>query len=316
MAALKLREITMNEERFLSLLGNLIGQARTLQNDPSQGLIPREDNVGDFILETLQPFSKEEGGPLIVERVHFTPGRGNIIIKYPGQGHETVSFVGSHMDVVPANPEEWTVDPFKLTRDSNDSDILYGRGTTDCLGHVALLTDLFCSLAKLQPKLQRSVIAVFIVNEENGIVEGIGVDRLDECGKLDEIGIKNGPVIWVDAADTGVCVGSAGVIQWSLEARGKMFHSGFPDKAINPIELVSEAVAKQNANNAISKQRNGEAKQIKRKIEQLDLDGNVLKIWDKAILIQRSLGYQSSAIFSACYGKKKTAYGYKWRFLE
>ncbi len=50
--------------------------------------------------------------------------------------------------------------------------------------HVALLTDLFCSLAELQPKLQRSVIAVFIVNEEDGIVEGIGVDRLDKCGKV------------------------------------------------------------------------------------------------------------------------------------
>ncbi len=50
--------------------------------------------------------------------------------------------------------------------------------------HVALLTDFFCSLAELQPKLLRSVIAVFIVNEENQIVEGIGVDGLDESGKV------------------------------------------------------------------------------------------------------------------------------------
>ncbi len=50
--------------------------------------------------------------------------------------------------------------------------------------HVALLTDFFCSLAELQPKLKRSVIAVFIVNEENGLVEGIGADKLDEIGKV------------------------------------------------------------------------------------------------------------------------------------
>ncbi len=55
-----------------------------MQNDPSLGLIPREDNVGDAVLETLKPFTKEEGGPLIVERVHFTPGRGNIIIRSVG----------------------------------------------------------------------------------------------------------------------------------------------------------------------------------------------------------------------------------------
>jgi acetylornithine deacetylase len=89
--------------------------------------------------------------------------------RYPGTGDKTVTFLGSHLDVVPANPETWTVDPFKLSR---DGDSLYGRGTTDCLGHVALITDLFCSLAEAQPKLARTVIAVFIANEENGEIEG------------------------------------------------------------------------------------------------------------------------------------------------
>ena len=51
----------------------------------------------------------------------------------------TCSFVGSHLDVVPANPETWEVDPFKLTV---DGDKLFGRGTTDCLGHVAMIVRL------------------------------------------------------------------------------------------------------------------------------------------------------------------------------
>jgi Peptidase family M20/M25/M40 len=70
---------------------------------------------------------------------------------------------------VPANPETWEVDPFHLTR---DGDLLYGRGTTDCLGHVALLTDLFCSLAEARPPLARTVVGVFIANEENGEIAG------------------------------------------------------------------------------------------------------------------------------------------------
>ena len=81
-----------------------------------------------------------------------------------------MTFLGSHLDVVPANPETWNVDPFKLSR---DGDSLYGRGTTDCLGHVALITDLFCSLAELKPQLKRTVIAVFIANEENGEISGV-----------------------------------------------------------------------------------------------------------------------------------------------
>ena len=41
-------------------------------------------------------------------------------------------------------------------------DKLYGRGTTDCLGHVALITDLFVQLAENKPKLKHTVVAVLI----------------------------------------------------------------------------------------------------------------------------------------------------------
>ena len=41
-------------------------------------------------------------------------------------------------------------------------DKLYGRGTTDCLGHVALITELFIQLAQNKPNLKYSVVAVFI----------------------------------------------------------------------------------------------------------------------------------------------------------
>ncbi|CAM9467110.1 unnamed protein product [Phaeothamnion confervicola] len=234
----------MNEERFLGLLTKLIGVVETLQNNPSQGLTPREDNASDLVLETLRPYTVAEGGPLVVERVHFTLGRGNVIIKYPGAGNKTLTFLGSHLDVVPANPETWTVDPFKLTRgEGDDADFLYGRGTTDCLGHVALITDLFCTLAELRPKLQRTVTAIFIANEENSEVSGVGIDGLNSSGRLEELGLKRGPILWVDSADSQPCIGTAGNLQWSLKATGKLFHSGLPHLAINPLELVMEATA-------------------------------------------------------------------------
>ena len=125
------------------------------------------------------------------------------------------------MDVVPANPETWKRDPFKLTV---EGDHLYGRGATDCLGHVALLTELMTNLAIERPALQRTVTAVMIANEENGVVEGIGVDKLVQTGKLDHI--KQGPVIWVDCADSQPCIGTAGSVTWFFKATGKLFHSG------------------------------------------------------------------------------------------
>lgn len=54
------------------------------KQNTKQGMIPREDNASDLVLESLAPYTKENGGPLEVERVHFAPGRGNVIIKYQG----------------------------------------------------------------------------------------------------------------------------------------------------------------------------------------------------------------------------------------
>ena len=53
-----------------------------------------------------------------VEHVAFVEGRGNLILEYNPEGaRDTVAFVGSHLDVVPANPETWERNPFKMTRE-------------------------------------------------------------------------------------------------------------------------------------------------------------------------------------------------------
>mmetsp|Transcript_13777 Transcript_13777/g.30386 ORF Transcript_13777/g.30386 Transcript_13777/m.30386 type:complete len:437 (-) Transcript_13777:1289-2599(-) len=230
--------VEMNEPRFMALLEKLIGESRHLQNSPSQGLIPTEDLAIEHILAVLHPFLKVNGGVLECERVTFVEGRGNLILKYPGTGTETCAFVGSHMDVVPADPTGWDRDPFKLCV---EGDMLYGRGTTDCLGHVALLTDLMVTLAETKPLMKRTIVVIFIANEENGSFPGVGVDQLAKEGYMDQL--KNGPVFWIDAADCQPCIGTAGTAQWSMKAVGKLFHSGLPHKGMNSIELAMDAIA-------------------------------------------------------------------------
>lgn len=156
----------------------------------------------------------------------YVEGRGNLVIKYPGTNSDRiVSFVGSHLDVVPANANTWDRDPFKLVI---EGDTLYGRGTTDCLGHVALLTDLIISLCEKKVQLKTPIVIVFIANEENGTFPGVGVDQLVKEGYLDDL--KKGPLFWVDAADSQPCIGTCGNLQWKLKATGKLFHSGLPHK--------------------------------------------------------------------------------------
>lgn len=142
-SSIPLSEIRLNEPRFLDLLEKLVGESEFLQNSPHQGLIPKEDLAIKHVLDILSPLSTENHGPLVIEKVNFVEGRGNLIIKYPGTTDAVCSFIGSHMDVVPADKSSWARNPFSLTQ---EGDILYGRGTTDCLGHVAVLTDLLASL--------------------------------------------------------------------------------------------------------------------------------------------------------------------------
>jgi len=80
-------------------------------------------------------------------------------------------------------------DPFSL---SIDGDKLGGRGTTDCLGHVALVAELMKKLGQTKPNLKSTVVAVFIANEEDSSITGIGVDGLVKDGLLNKL--KDGPL--------------------------------------------------------------------------------------------------------------------------
>jgi len=232
-------KMQFDKEAYVDLLRKLIGEVRNLQNNPPLN-VPQEDLASDHVLRVLEPYTKEKGGPLLVRRETFVTGRGNLLIEYRSANEDAkyVSFVGSHLDVVPANPDEWDFNPFELTV---DGDILRGRGVTDCLGHVALVTELFKQLAINKPALKVHVAAVLIANEENSTALGVGVDELNARGMIAHI--KNGPVYWVDAADKQPCLGTAGMVAWQLKATGKLFHSGLPHQAINPLEMVMEGLS-------------------------------------------------------------------------
>ena len=201
---------------------------------PGQPELTGEERVAEFLAETARSAGIE------VRRQAVLPGRKNLIarISPSGKVRERIMLT-PHMDVVPANPETWKRDPFKLTVEGDE---LHGRGATDCLGHVALITELMLELAIKKPALQRTVTAVLIANEENGLVANIGVDQLMTTGKLDHI--KSGPVIWVDCADMHPCLGTAASIVWHLKVKGKLFHSGLPHKGINSLEMANAACAR------------------------------------------------------------------------
>src|SRR5262245_64070143 len=120
----------------------MVTHGEHLQNSPlKDAKPPREDLAGDVVLRELEPLARY--GKLRIERVSYAEGRGNLILTYPGKTDRTVAFVGAHLDVVPANPEEWEKPPFEICV---ENDRMYGSGVTDCLGHVVVLFVLVLNL--------------------------------------------------------------------------------------------------------------------------------------------------------------------------
>ena len=99
--------LTLSEDDFLALLEKVIGESKYVQNNPRQGLVPEEGRVAAHILGELEPYSTSNGGPLEITKLEYVPNRPNIKIKLPGATAGTIGLIGSHMDVVPANPETW-----------------------------------------------------------------------------------------------------------------------------------------------------------------------------------------------------------------
>lgn len=110
----------------------------------------------------------QEGIPF--DTASSAPGRGNIWARLKG-GSEPALLLLHHMDVVPADPRYWDVDPYSGDLRNGD---LYGRGALDTklLGIAHLQA--FIALHRFKVPLDRDVIFMATADEEAGGALGAG----------------------------------------------------------------------------------------------------------------------------------------------
>jgi acetylornithine deacetylase/succinyl-diaminopimelate desuccinylase-like protein len=93
------------------------------------------------------------------------PTKGNVVVRYRGKhSGAAVLFLG-HLDVVEAKPEDWSVDPFKLTQQEG---WFYGRGTIDMKDGDAALAESLIRLKREKFIPDHDVIVAFTADEEAG----------------------------------------------------------------------------------------------------------------------------------------------------
>jgi acetylornithine deacetylase/succinyl-diaminopimelate desuccinylase-like protein len=93
------------------------------------------------------------------------PRKGNLVARLRGAGARKPILLLAHLDVVPANPEDWSLDPFKFTEQDG---YFYGRGTSDDKAKAANLVANLIRYKKEGYKPDRDIVVALTADEEIG----------------------------------------------------------------------------------------------------------------------------------------------------
>lgn len=167
-----------------------------------------------------------------------------MIATWPGSDHSLKPLVISgHMDVVEADPKDWTRDPFTPVIEDG---ILYGRGASDMKFDAALATSALIELRRQGYKPKRTIILQFSGDEETTMkTSKIIAERLKNAelvinidgggGTLDEATGKPLYWTWQGAEKT--------YVDYQLEVTNPGGHSSAP-RPVNAITQMSHALGK------------------------------------------------------------------------
>ena len=174
------------------------------------------------------------------------PGRTSVVVRVPGRDSSRGALVvHGHLDVVPADPDTWSVDPFAgVIKDG----LLWGRGAVDMKNMDAMM------LASLQDILgsgrmpARDLIVAFFADEEAGGVLGSHhlVDTRPELfhGATEAISEVGGYSITLGGRRAYLLQTGEKALLWiKLVARGDAAH-GSRLIQDNAVTRLAEAVAK------------------------------------------------------------------------
>ncbi|HWR84566.1 MAG TPA: M20/M25/M40 family metallo-hydrolase [Rhodoglobus sp.] len=111
-----------------------------------------------------------EGLGLKPEYIDAAPGRTSVVARVPGADPDRPALVvHGHTDVVPADPANWSVDPFGgEIRDG----MLWGRGAVDMKDMDAMMIGALQDILGSGRRPARDLVVAFFADEENGGVFG------------------------------------------------------------------------------------------------------------------------------------------------
>ncbi|MEW2403934.1 M20/M25/M40 family metallo-hydrolase [Streptomyces sp. NPDC046862] len=182
--------------------------------------------------------------PTLLER---TKGRTNVVARLEGTDPSAgAMLVHGHLDVVPAQADDWTVHPFSgEIRDG----VVWGRGAVDMKNMDAMILAVVRSWARLGVRPRRDLVIAFTADEEASAEDGSGF-LADQHAPLFEgctEGIsESGAFTFHDGSGRQIypiAAGERGTGWLKLTARGRAGHGSKVNNA-NAVTRLAEAIAR------------------------------------------------------------------------
>jgi acetylornithine deacetylase/succinyl-diaminopimelate desuccinylase-like protein len=210
----------------------------TGDNDTSAG----ERGAAEYVAAKLAEVGLE---PVIRESA---PGRASVVARFAGSGRSERGslLVHGHLDVVPADPDEWSVHPFSgELRDG----YLWGRGAIDMKDFDAMLLATVRAMRREGRTPDRDLVLAFLADEEAGglygghwLVEN-HPELFDGCteaiGEVGGFSYTVSPELRLYLIETA----EKGLTWLRLHARGRPGHGSMVHDD-NAVTALAEAVAR------------------------------------------------------------------------
>jgi acetylornithine deacetylase/succinyl-diaminopimelate desuccinylase-like protein len=174
------------------------------------------------------------------------PRKGNLVARLHGTGARKPILLLAHMDVVAANPADWSVDPFRFTEKDG---YYYGRGTGDDKYMAATFVANFIRYKQEGFRPDREIILALDTDEETIDKDAVGIswliknhrDLIDAEFALNEgggVGLERGKPI-----RNSVQTSEKVTFSYTLGVTNKGGHSSVPSRD-NAIYHLAEGLAR------------------------------------------------------------------------
>ncbi|MCX4531470.1 M20/M25/M40 family metallo-hydrolase [Streptomyces sp. NBC_01669] len=201
----------------------------------------RERPAAEYVAERLAAAELE---PQLLER---TPGRTNVVARIEGTDPSADALlVHGHLDVVPAEADDWTVHPFSgEVRDG----VVWGRGAIDMKNMDAMVLAVVRAWARAGVRPRRDIVIAYTADEEASAEDGSGflADRHPELFEGCTEGISESGAFTFHAGPGmplyPIAAGERGTGWLKLTAHGKAGHGSKVNRA-NAVTALAAAVAR------------------------------------------------------------------------